>query len=160
MAIVSFHPEVRPSGQFIRLIKHQACQARPLAGYITSMRRDRVASPARSSCRSFSTTPVAHLRYFPPPKDTPHIKTTPPAWPHPGYTREQMEAVVPAHRPPRTLGDKAAWKTVRFARFWMDKVTGMDRAQRGDRSRPTTSIEAEKPLTEAQWVSTRHSKDR
>lgn len=63
-----------------------------------------------------------------------------------------MEAVVPAHRPPRSLGDKAAWKIVRLARYCMDKATGMDREQRGDRSKPTTAIEADKPLTEAQWV--------
>lgn len=157
MAIVSFHPEIPHTGQVFRLVKKQVlCQVRPFAGCINSLQRDRGVLLGRPSCRSFSTTPATHLRYFPPPKDLPHIVTTPPAWPHHGYTREQMEAVVPAHRPPRTLGDKAAWKTVRFARYWMDKVTGMDRAQRGDKTRPTTSIEAKKPLTEAQWVSKRH----
>jgi hypothetical protein len=65
---------------------------------------------------------------------------------------EEMQAVVPAHRPPRGLGDWAAWKIVRFARFWMDKATGMDRAQKVDRKNPTTAVVAEKPLTEAQWV--------
>lgn len=159
MAIVSFRPEVQPSGQLIRLIKNQAVrQARPCVWHLSSVRRDRAVSPARTQCRAFSTTPVTHLQYFAPPRDTAHIKITPPAWPHPGYTKEEMEAVVPAHRPPRTLGDKAAWKTVRFARYWMDKVTGMDRDQKGDKSRPTTSVEAQKPLTEAQWVSRRHSK--
>lgn len=153
MAVVSFRPEIQHSGQVLRLVKNQAlCQARPFAGYINSLHKDRVALLGGPSCRSFSTTPAAHLRYFPPPKDTPHIKTTPPAWPHHGYTMEQMEAVVPAHRPPRTLGDMAAWKTVRFARFWMDKATGMDRAQKSDKKNPTTAIKAEKPLTESQWL--------
>ncbi len=103
-------------------------------------------------CRSFSTTPVSQLKDFFPAKDTHLIQTTPAAWPHPGYTLEEMKAVVPAHRKPRTFGDWLAWKTVRFARYWMDKATGMDRQQQVDKAHPTTAIEAEKPLTEAQWV--------
>ncbi|KAM3539708.1 hypothetical protein ARSEF1564_007360 [Beauveria bassiana] len=104
------------------------------------------------SCRSFSTTPVSRLRDFFPAKDTHLIQTTPAAWPHPGYSYEEMTAVVPAHRKPRTFGDWLAWKTVRFARYWMDKATGMDRQQQVDKSHPTTAVEAEKPLTEAQWL--------
>lgn len=103
--------------------------------------------------RCFSTTRPTQLREFFPAKDTPHIKTTPPAWPHPGYTYEEMLAVTPGHRKPETFGDWAAWKIVRFARFWMDKVTGMDKAQKVDKKNPTTAVVAEKPLTEAQWVS-------
>lgn len=66
---------------------------------------------------------------------------------------EEMAAVVPAHRKPEGLGDLVAWKIVRFARYWMDKVTGMDQAQQVDKKNPTTSVVAQKPLTEAQWVS-------
>lgn len=62
-------------------------------------------------------------------------------------------AVEPAHREPKTIGDKTAWKIVRVARYCMDKATGMDRDQKSDKSKPTTSIVAQKPLTEAQWVS-------
>ena len=104
--------------------------------------------------RHFSSTPPTHLKDFFPAKDTHLIQTTPAAWPHHGYTMDEMLAVVPAHRKPRTVGDWLAWKTVRFARFWMDKATGMDREQQVDKSNPTTAVEAEKPLTEAQWVST------
>lgn len=69
---------------------------------------------------------------------------------------EEMKAVVPAHRKPRTFGDWVAWKTVRFARYCMDKATGMDREQQQtDKKNPTTAVEAQKPLTEAQWVGTR-----
>lgn len=60
--------------------------------------------------------------------------------------------MVPAHREPRGMGDWAAWKIVRFARYCMDKATGMDRAQQVDKKHPTTAVEASKPLTEAQWV--------
>lgn len=102
--------------------------------------------------RAFSTTPVSQLRDFFPAKDTPHIKTTPAAWPHPGFTLEELQQVTPSHRQPRGFGDWAAWKIVRFARYWMDKATGMDRQQQVDKKNPTTAVKAEKPLTEAQWV--------
>ena len=67
---------------------------------------------------------------------------------------EEMTSVVPDHRAPRNFSDWAAWKIVRFARFWMDKATGMDREQQVDKKNPTTAVEAQQPLTEAQWVST------
>ncbi|KID99426.1 Alternative oxidase, partial [Metarhizium majus ARSEF 297] len=105
-----------------------------------------------ASPRLFSTTPKNHLRDIFPAKDTPHIQTTKAAWPHPGYTLEEMMAVEPAHREPRNFSDWAAWKIVRFARFWMDKATGMGRDQQVDKKNPTTSVVAEKPLTEAQWL--------
>lgn len=62
-------------------------------------------------------------------------------------------SVVPAHRKPRGAGDWVAWKIVRLARYCMDKATGMDRAQQVDKKNPTTAVVAQKPLTEAQWVS-------
>lgn len=108
---------------------------------------------SRGSVRLFTTTQATRLRDFFPEKDTHLIKTTPAAWPHHGYTMAEMKAVVPAHREPRTTSDWLAWKTVRFARYWMDKATGMDRDQQVDKSKPTTSVDAEKPLTESQWVS-------
>lgn len=63
-----------------------------------------------------------------------------------------MLAVVPAHREPRTVSDWLAWKIVRLARYCMDKATGMERSQQVDRRHPTTSVVADKPLTEAQWL--------
>jgi hypothetical protein len=113
----------------------------------------RASYSASQQHRLFSSTPTNHLRDFFPVKETPHIHTTRPAWPHEGYTYEEMMAVEPAHRVPKTLGDKTAWKIVRVARYCMDKVTGMDRDQKSDKSQPTTAIVAQKPLTEAQWVS-------
>lgn len=108
------------------------------------------------SSRHFSSSPATQLRDFFPAKDTPHIQKTTPAWPHPGYTMEEMTSVVPDHRQPRTFSDWAAWKIVRFARFMMDKATGMDRAQQVDKKNPTTAVVADKPLTEAQWVGHTH----
>ena len=66
---------------------------------------------------------------------------------------EEMKAVVPGHRKPECFRDWIAWKTVRFARYWMDKATGMESTQKVDKNNPTTAVVAEKPLTEAQWVS-------
>jgi hypothetical protein len=66
--------------------------------------------------RAFSTTGVARMRDFFPVKETEHIRTTPPAWKHHGYSYEDMLAVEPGHRVPVTLGDKAAWKFLRFCR--------------------------------------------
>jgi hypothetical protein len=153
MATSYLHIKVPSTGPVVQLLKKGALgRFRPClekSGYRGLIVASSQAAPSR---RSFSTTPVSQLRDFFPAKDTPHIQTTPAAWPHHGYTKEEMEAVVPAHRPPRNFGDKAAWKIVRLARYCMDKATGMDREQRGDRSKPTTAIKADKPLTEAQWV--------
>lgn len=80
------------------------------------------------------------------------IRRTPPAWPHPGYTDQELLSIVPEHREPKTLGDWTAWKLVRLCRWCMDKATGMDKLQHVDKANPTTAIVAEKPLTEAQWL--------
>lgn len=125
---------------------------RPCLRYSAGLRLPCVAAQQHVASRGFSTTPHNQLRDFFPNKDTKHIQTTPAAWPHHGYTMEEMKAVVPAHRKPRGFGDWAAWKIVRIARYWMDKVTGMESTQQVDKKNPTTSITAEKPLTEAQWV--------
>ena len=66
--------------------------------------------------RAFSTTGVARMKDFFPATETEHIRQTLPAWPHHGYTYQQMLDVVPGHREPETLGDKAAWKFMRFCR--------------------------------------------
>ncbi|KAJ9134106.1 Alternative oxidase [Pleurostoma richardsiae] len=105
-----------------------------------------------SPARAFSTTPANQLRDFFPAKETERIRKTPPAWPHHGYTYEEMVAVVPGHREPRTLGDKIAWRLIRTARWTMDKVTGLSDEQKTDKKNPTTAVVAAKPLTEAQWL--------
>lgn len=73
-------------------------------------------SEPSSAARSFSTTTPNQLRDIFPAKETAYIRQTPPAWPHPGYTEEEMLAVTPAHRSPKTVGDWLAWKLVRMAR--------------------------------------------
>ncbi|KAH7376303.1 alternative oxidase [Plectosphaerella cucumerina] len=108
--------------------------------------------PLLMAPRHFSTTPATRLRDIFPAKETAHIRMTTPAWPHPGYTEEDMLAVVPGHRKPETWGDWAAWKLVRFARYCMDKATNMKPDQQVDKKHPTTAVVASQPLTEAQWL--------
>ena len=103
----------------------------------------------------FATTPAARLRDFFPSKETAHIRKSPPAWAHPGYTEEEMLNVVPAHREPRTMGDWFAYKFVKLCRWGMDLATGIKPDQQTDLKNPTTAVVADKPLTEAQWVSCR-----
>ncbi|KAI0136741.1 alternative oxidase [Xylariales sp. AK1849] len=102
--------------------------------------------------RSFSTTPEWKLRDFFPVKETEHIRQTLPAWPHHGYSEQEMLDVVPAHRPAETVGDWMAWKFMRFCRWGMDFCTGMRSDQKVDKKNPTTSVSTIKPLTESQWL--------
>ncbi len=121
----------------------------------------------------FSTTPAARLRDFFPAKETPHIRKTPPAWAHHGFTYEEMLAVVPGHREPRNVSDYLAFQLVKLARYvcrvksrrderltcgilrWFtDIATGVKPEQKVDPKNSTTAVVADKPLTEAQWVST------
>lgn len=102
--------------------------------------------------RHFSTTPPAQLRDFFPARETAYIRQTLPAWPHPGYTEEEMHAVVPEHRKPLTVSDWLAWKLVRLCRWGTDLATGIREKQQVDRKNPTTAVSAEQPLTEAQWL--------
>lgn len=105
-----------------------------------------------SSSRSFSTTTPNHLKDFFPAKETGFIRTTPPAWPHHGYTEAEMLAVEPAHRETKTVGDWMAWKLIRLCRWGMDFVTGLTPDQQVDMKHSTTATSASKPLTEAQWL--------
>lgn len=57
-------------------------------------------------------------------KETEHIKKSPPAWSHPVYTEEQMNAVVVAHREAKTFSDKVAMTMVRILRWGLDLATG------------------------------------
>lgn len=104
------------------------------------------------NARAFSTTPDRKLRDFFPAKETAHIRQTPAAWPHHGFTEEEMMNVVPAHRPVQTTGDWIAWKIMRVCRWGMDFATGMEKSQKVDKSNPTTSVASIKPLTESQWL--------
>ncbi len=57
-------------------------------------------------------------------KESPHIKITEAAWPHPVYTQEQMDAVVVAHREAKTMSDRVALGMAKLLRWGLDLATG------------------------------------
>lgn len=78
----------------------------------------------RPSRRQFSTAPPRQLEFFPPPKNAPSIKVTPPAWDHPVYSEEDMKRIAVAHRECKDWSDWVALGTVRFLRRATDFATG------------------------------------
>lgn len=108
--------------------------------------------PSASASASFATSAVVRTRDVFPAHETEHIRQTPSAWAHHGYTEAEMLAVRPGHRPPETMGDRVAWRLIRVCRWGMDTATGMSSSQKTDSRQPTTAVAAEKPLTEAQWM--------
>ncbi|KAK4937126.1 inducible alternative oxidase 2 [Elasticomyces elasticus] len=83
-----------------------------------------IRAPSCSSRRNFSSTRRTQLEFFPPPKNTPNIKTTPASWPHPTASEEQLKQIEVAHREPRTFSDWAAYNMVRVLRWGTDLATG------------------------------------
>ncbi|RVX69841.1 Alternative oxidase, mitochondrial [Exophiala mesophila] len=79
---------------------------------------------ASSRHRNFSSSQQTQLDFFPPPKNLPNIKFTPPSWPHPPASEEQLNKIEVAHRETRTLSDSVAFNTVRFLRWGTDLFTG------------------------------------
>lgn len=137
--------------QVIQLGKAVTPFSRPIASsYPVGLRLACAAS--QRPPRSFSTTSTARLRDFFPAKETAYIRQTPPSWPHHEFTEQQMLAVVPGHREPKTVGDKIAWGLVRISRWFMDRASGLSAEQKTDKKNPTTATVAAKPLTEAQWL--------
>ena len=77
-----------------------------------------------ASARSFSTTRQNHITEFFPAPESPHIKKTEAAWPHPVYTNDQMNAISVSHRDAKTRSDRVALAMVRMMRFGLDLVSG------------------------------------
>jgi hypothetical protein len=123
-----------------------------VVSYPAGLRIACAASQHSQSPRAFSTTSIAQLKDFFPAKETHFIQKTPAAWAHQGWTEEQMLSVEVGHREPKTVGDWVAWRLIRFARWCMDKATGLSSEQQVDKKNPTTALDAAKPLTEAQWL--------
>lgn len=73
--------------------------------------------------RAFGTSRPALIKEFFPAPDSPSIRTTGPAWPHPVYTQEQMDAVTVAHRNAKTWSDYVALTMVRILRWGLDLAT-------------------------------------
>ncbi|KAK5946646.1 inducible alternative oxidase 2 [Knufia obscura] len=75
--------------------------------------------------RQFSTSRRSNIEFFPPAKDTPNIKETRAAWPHPKISEQQLQSIEPfVHRDCQTWSDKVAYGMVKTARWWMDLFSG------------------------------------
>jgi hypothetical protein len=73
--------------------------------------------PASTSLLSTSTKPrhTAALSLEP----DAIVQQPPPltlTWPHSGWKEQTIQDIVPTHRPPRTFGDRVAWRMVRLCR--------------------------------------------
>lgn len=154
MLSTKVHTRLCSPKQVVQLSKAVVAPLLPTSslGYHVGLRTGGISILQQSHTRSFSTTPERRLRDFFPAKETEHIRQTPAAWPHHGYTEQEMLEVVPDHRPPQTLGEHAAWKFMRFCRWGMDTCTGMRSDQKVDKNNPTTAVSTIRPLTESQWL--------
>ena len=98
-----------------------------------------------ASARNFSTSRRSQLEYFPPAKNAPNIKLTPPQWKHAGVTdgvtEEQLKGIEVAHRDVRNMSDRVAYNMVRVLRWGTDLATGY----RHDPNKPYT-------MTERKWM--------
>ncbi|KAF1979885.1 alternative oxidase [Bimuria novae-zelandiae CBS 107.79] len=73
----------------------------------------------------FSTSPKSsRIDEFFVEKETQRVRKTPPAWPHPVYSYDDMESVVVAHREAKTRSDKFALLAVKVLRWGLDFATG------------------------------------
>jgi Alternative oxidase len=77
-----------------------------------------------AASRQFSTSRRSQLEFFQPPKNLPHIKLTPPSWPHPSVTEQQLKDIEVAHREVKTWSDWTAYNMVRILRWGTDLATG------------------------------------
>lgn len=80
--------------------------------------------PTPGGRRRFTSTRSAGIKEFFPEHESPSIRQTPAAWPHPVYTEQQMNAVVVAHREAKTWADWSALTAVRLLRRGLDFATG------------------------------------
>ena len=112
--------------------------------------------------RSFVATPsvgLAEREYFSAPKDTEKIRFTPPAWHHPVYTEQQMNAINVAHRDTKQWSDRVALMMVRLLRFGMDTATGYSHPNKEARKQAwplgltrVRSWFGPSPMTERKWL--------
>ncbi|KAK5124440.1 Alternative oxidase, mitochondrial precursor [Meristemomyces frigidus] len=100
--------------------------------------------------RQFSSSRPALIKDFFPPPDAPNIRITEPAWAHPVYTYEQMEAVKVEHRNASNWSDYAAISAMRVLRWGLDLVTGY----RHDKGHALDSITGRPKtlMTERKWL--------
>ncbi|WPH00469.1 Alternative oxidase [Acrodontium crateriforme] len=104
--------------------------------------------------RHFTTSRTTMIKEFFPKPDSPSIRVTEAAWPHPVYTTEQMNQVVVAHRNAKNWSDWVALSMARILRFGLDLATGY----RHDPKLPAATQDGSKAvvpktfMTERKWL--------
>ena len=121
-----------------------------------------VQRPGLSSSRPFSTAPrrgLAVKEYFPAPSQTEKIRITPPAWHHPIYTEDQMNAIKVAHRDAKQWSDWFAITIMRVLRFGLDTATGYSHPSEEAKKKAwplgLTKVRSwfgPSPMTERKWM--------
>lgn len=102
---------------------------------------------------NFSTTSRAQIREFFPSQETPAIKKTEAAWPHPVYSAEQMNAVQVGHREAQTASDRVALFMVRILRWGLDRVSGYRHEKASELSKTDPAAAARKyGMTEKRYL--------
>lgn len=103
--------------------------------------------------RQFSTHGRSQIREFFPEPDSPHIKKTEAAWPHPVYNVEQMNAIKVAHRETRNFSDRFALYAVRVLRWGLDFVSGYRHEKATELSKTDPAAAARKyGMTEKKYL--------
>ena len=114
------------ASQALRTLNGNITAASGAPPALTALRYQHAATRqiSTNSKKLFSKSPVLSMREFFPETHTPHIRRTDPAWPHPIYTQEQMDAVTVAHRNAKTWSDYFALSAIRTMRWFFDIVSG------------------------------------
>ncbi|KAK4540345.1 Alternative oxidase, mitochondrial precursor [Oleoguttula mirabilis] len=107
-----------------------------------------------TSRRNFSTSKPALMKEFFPPPNAPNIRTTEPAWAHPVYTFEQMEAVKVDHRNTKDWSDYVAISAMRVLRWGLDLATGYKHDKESPQGHALDSTKARPKtlMTEKKWM--------
>lgn len=90
-------------------------------GFVVAHQLQMTPTPQHHFSNSSSSSKINDFFLAP---ETDKVRRTPPAWPHPVYSYEQMEDVVVAHREAKTFSDKVALLAVKFLRWNLDFATG------------------------------------
>ncbi|KAI9756385.1 MAG: Alternative oxidase, mitochondrial precursor [Chaenotheca gracillima] len=114
-----------------------------------------ISRPTTQPRRQFSSTPRTSLKEFFPPPDSPHIRKTEAAWPHPLYTEQQMNDIIVAHRETKNWSDWVALSMVRILRWGTDVATGYrhdKEVAKGEKHADNAVNNKRFAMTERKWL--------
>ncbi|KAF1820637.1 alternative oxidase [Dissoconium aciculare CBS 342.82] len=112
------------AAQLLKALNHNGVKVTTLARPALLGLQNQSSLLVTPTSRPFSTTQASRMKDFFPQPETENIRQTPPAWPHPGFTKESMELVAFNHRQPRDWPDRIAYTMTKILRFGLDLATG------------------------------------